>query len=328
MMPDNTHHGNAWQAGRALLAGLSVVLLQACTTTQLHSYPTVGSSTVEHPVAAQTPVVKVMTLNLAHGRGDSFHQLLLDDAATLDNLHQISDLLRSERPDVVALQEADAPSFWSGDLDHIAWLADTGNYNQHVHGRHAEGIGLAYGTALLSKLELQAAEAITFDPAYSLTPKGFIVSTINWPAAPGVEVDVVSVHLAFSSEAARRKQAAELIAVLRERNRPVIIMGDLNSDWQDENSSVRYLSEALGLEVYRPGHPGLETFPGLNRRLDWILVSADFEFRSYRWLPDVVSDHRAVIAELVLKAAYQPGPVKRTSVISGHSSSRPRPHNI
>jgi endonuclease/exonuclease/phosphatase family metal-dependent hydrolase len=309
MMPGNKNHKDALQRGRALLAGLIVLLLQACTTTQLHSYPQVGTSAVTHPVAIHQPVVKVMTLNLAHGRGNSFHQLLLDDAATLNNLHKISDLLCSERPDVVALQEADAASFWSGGLDHIAFLADSGNFNQHVHGRHADGIGVSYGTALMSTLKLRTAEAVTFDPAYSLTPKGFVVSTINWPAAPEVEVDVVSVHLAFSSEAARRKQATELIAVLRERNRPAIIMGDLNSDWQDGQSSVRYLSEALDLEIYLPGHPGLETFPGLNRRLDWILASGDFEFRSYRRLPDVVSDHRAVVAELVLKAAYKPGSV-------------------
>lgn len=305
-MPANKHRKAEWQGVRALLAGLSVTLLQACTTTQLHSYPPVGTSIVEHPATVQAPVVKVMTLNLAHGRGDSFHQLLLDAAETLGNLDEISALLRSERPDVVALQEADAPSFWSGDLDHIAYLADTGNYNQHVHGRHAEGVGVAYGTALLSILNLEAAEAITFDPAYSLTPKGFVVSTINWPAAPGIAVDVVSVHLAFSSEAARRKQATELIGVLRQRARPVIIMGDLNSDWQDAQSSVRYLSEALGLEVFLPGQPGLETFPLMNRRLDWILASGDFEFRSYRRLPDVVSDHRAVVAELVLNAGYKP----------------------
>jgi endonuclease/exonuclease/phosphatase family metal-dependent hydrolase len=305
-MPGNCHRKAVWQGGRALLAGLSLALLQACTTTQLHSYPPVGTSIVEYPAVAQAPVVKVMTLNLAHGRGNSFHQLLLDDAETLGNLHEISALLRNERPDVVALQEADAPSFWSGNLDHIAYLADTGLYNQHVHGRHADGVGVAYGTALLSTLKLEAAEAITFDPAYSLTPKGFVVSTINWPAAPGIEVDVVSVHLAFSSEAARRKQATELITVLRQRARPVIIMGDLNSDWQDAQSSVRYLSEALGLEVYLPGQPGLETFPVMNRRLDWILASGNFEFRSYRRLPDVVSDHRAVVAELVLKAVNKP----------------------
>jgi endonuclease/exonuclease/phosphatase family metal-dependent hydrolase len=284
-------------------AVLLLILQQACTTTQLHSYPRVNTSAVTQVQATHQPVVKVMTLNLAHGRGTSFHQLLLDNNETLNNLREISNLLRNERPDVVALQEADAPSFWSGGLDHIAWLANTGNFRQHVHGRHADGIGVSYGTALMSMLELRTAEAITFDPAYSLTPKGFVVSTINWPAAPEIEVDVVSVHLAFAGEEARRKQARELIDVLRKRNRPLIIMGDLNSDWRDGESSVRYLGEALDLEIYLPGYPGLETFPGLNRRLDWILVSRDFEFRSYRRLPDAVSDHRAVVAELVLRTA-------------------------
>ncbi|MEA2094044.1 MAG: endonuclease/exonuclease/phosphatase family protein, partial [Pseudomonadota bacterium] len=149
-------------------------------------------------------------------------------------------------------------------------------------------------------------------PAYSFMPKGFVVSTIIWPDGSGIEIDIdiVSLHLTFSSEEIRRKQAAELIDVLQVRNRPVIIMGDFNTEWQSENSSVQFITEALGLNAYQPEMTGLETFPGLGRRLDWILVSPDFEFRSYRLLPDIVSDHRGVIAELVLKAGHDHGRVK------------------
>lgn len=298
----------------ASLLGL-LLLLQACTTTHLHTYPVVVSfddtaADVSSGTETVDASVKVMTLNVAHGRGERFHQMLLDNEITLGNLDQISRLLISEAPDVVALQEADGPSFWSGDLNHVAYLASQGHYRQSVRGVHADGPGLSYGTALISRVGLQEAESITFDPAYSFMPKGFVVSTIVWPAGSGIEVDIVSLHLTFSSEEVRRKQAAELIDVLQVRNRPVIIMGDFNTEWQSENSSVRFITEALGLSAYQPELTGLESFPGLGRRLDWILVSPDFEFRSYRLLPDIVSDHRGVIAELVLKAGHDHGRVK------------------
>jgi endonuclease/exonuclease/phosphatase family metal-dependent hydrolase len=287
------------------LLGL-LLLLQACTTTHLHTYPMVVSfddtaADVSPGKESVDAGIKVMTLNLAHGRGEHFHQMLLDDETTLGNLDQISELLISEAPDVVALQEADGPSFWSGDLNHVAYLASQGHYRQSVRGVHADGPGLSYGTALISRVGLQQPESVAFDPAYSFMPKGFVVSTIVWPDGSGIEVDIVSLHLTFSSEQVRRKQAAELIDVLQVRNRPVIIMGDFNTEWQSENSSVQFITEALGLSAYQPEMTGLETFPGLGRRLDWILVSPDFEFRSYRLLPDIVSDHRGVIAELVLK---------------------------
>jgi endonuclease/exonuclease/phosphatase family metal-dependent hydrolase len=43
---------------------------------------------------------------------------------------------------------------------------------------------------------------------------------------------------------------------------------------------------------------------GSRRRFDWITVSADFRFLDYRTLPNVLSDHRVVVATLEL--ARQP----------------------
>jgi len=251
-----------------------------------------------------------MTLNIAHGRGDSFHQLLQRSATTQANLGTIAALLKTTDTDVVALQEADGPSFWSGNFDHVGYLAKRASFGHSVHAAHADGIGLSYGTALLANLELQDAQAITFDPDLSLVPKGFVVSTIHWPGMPCVEFDVVSIHLDFTSRSVRRQQAMELIEALRTRNRPLIIMGDLNSEWQLQNSTVQYLSRELALSAYSPERTDLDTFPAFGERLDWILVSPELKFRSYRVLADVVSDHRGVVAELVLDNAARASAVQ------------------
>ena len=285
-----------------LLPGMG---LQGCATPNLNATPAVRS----YPAAdarntaaseARDGRLRIMTFNIAHGRGDSFHQLLQRSTTTLANLDSIATLLRDSGAHVVALQEADAPSFWSGNFNHIDHLADNAAFSRSVHGLHVDGMGLAYGTALMARLDLRDPQAITFDPGLSAVPKGFVVSTISWPGNADVDVDVVSVHLDHASAATRGKQALELIATLQDRQHPVILMGDFNSGWQDD-STVHYLSQALGLSAYRPEGAGLETFPALGKRLDWILVSAGIAFRSYAVLPDTLSDHRGVLAELELE---------------------------
>ena len=301
---------------------LSVVLLQACAVIERRSVPEVqhfaaADQALLQPVSDTGPGLKVMTFNMAHGRGDSFHQLLQSTDETLGNLDAIALMLTREQPDVVALQEADSPSFWSGNFNHLAYLAERSPHSWAVNGQQVQGVGLSYGTALLSSVELQQPQSVTFDPSLSMIRKGFVVSTVDWPGQPGVQVDVVSVHLDFSSEVTRRQQARELIAEMQGRGRPMIVMGDFNTDWRHEDSTVRLIAGELGLSAYSPGSQGLETFPWSGKRLDWILLSGELGFSSYRVMSDVLSDHQGVIAEVVLNpqrvtllAHPQPGQVQ------------------
>jgi endonuclease/exonuclease/phosphatase family metal-dependent hydrolase len=282
-----------------------VWLLVSCATSQLHSTPTVqryeGSAIPRSSVAGfENHELKVMTLNVAHGRGTGFHQLLQNSRETVTNLDRINILLNEVAPDIVALQEIDGPSFWSGNFSHVEYLASRSAFSGSVQASHVDGLGLSYGTALVSRLELSDSQAVTFDPSLSPVPKGFVVSTIRWPGRRGIDVDVVSVHLDFMSGSVRKKQADELVALLRARNNPVIIMGDLNSGWYQRESAAQYLVENLGLTAYRPEDATMMTFPALGERLDWILISSGIEFSSYEVLGAEVSDHRGVVARLTL----------------------------
>ena len=289
-----------------LLVLLAVVLLlQSCASAEFRTTPVVQflPETATVNSVSRVPgdeVLKIMTLNIAHGRGEGFHQLLQNGAETQSNLDAIATLLKQQHPDIAALQEADGPSYWSGKIDHVEYLAMQGNFSQYVRANHVDGYGLFYGTAFVSNLEMNYPEAITFEPELSMVPKGFIVATVTWPGEPCVELDVVSVHLDFSSEAIRRRQAAELIDILRTRSRPMVVMGDFNTRWDKENSALHLIVEELGLSPYKPGQTGLETFARFGHRLDWILISPGFEFHSYNVINDKVSDHRAVVAELTL----------------------------
>jgi endonuclease/exonuclease/phosphatase family metal-dependent hydrolase len=114
-------------------------------------------------------------------------------------------------------------------------------------------------------------------------------------------VKVGSVHLDFSRRSVRRSQIDEMVGILSKIEGPMILMGDFNTDWQSEDSSLKYLAEQLDLTVFKPHADGLSTYGDKGARLDWILISPELEFQTYAVVPKVMSDHYAVAAEIVLK---------------------------
>ena len=250
------------------------------------------------PAPKGNPTLKVMTLNVAHGRRKSLHQALQKRAKIEANLDAIAKVLKREGPHVVALQEADGPSIWSGRFDHVEYLAGNAGFSHHCRGEHVKGMKLSYGTALLSRLELKDCRSVTFAPSPPTLSKGFVVGTIQWPGRPGLQVDCVSVHLDFSRKSVRRKQVRKMITELAERENPLIIMGDFNCEWTGRDRSLRTLAKELDVVAYKPTAEDMPTFPKLKKRLDWLLVSPELEFVEYKTVPDAVSDHRGVVAVL------------------------------
>jgi endonuclease/exonuclease/phosphatase family metal-dependent hydrolase len=288
---------------------LATVLLGACASIGETTAP---AAVRQHPVslmpAPAREHLKVMTLNVAHGRRDGFHQAFLDEAQIRANLDRIAHVARREAPDVLALQEVDGPSAWSGDFGHVGYLADKAGFARSLRGSHMDGLGLDYGTALLARRDLHDGASHVFAPSALTPPKGFVVAALAWPGRADLLVDVVSVHMDFFRDPVQRRQAAELAELLAARARPLVVMGDLNVEWQDGDGVLEQLMDALSLSAYKGGAADLVTFPSTGRRIDWILVSPELRFVSHRVLPDTLSDHRAVIAEIALDVTAQVAP--------------------
>ncbi|MCK5091505.1 MAG: endonuclease/exonuclease/phosphatase family protein, partial [Gammaproteobacteria bacterium] len=247
-------------------------------------------------------IIKVMTLNMAHARNDGFHQIFQSADTARDNLDTIRSLINTRKPDIVALQEVDRPSFWSGSIDHVDYIARGTSFTHYINGVHARGFNLSYGTALLSNTTLTQPLTVTFKPDHSITPKGFLISTSRLADTSGsdIEVDIVSVHLEIFNQNIRQKQAIDLVRELRTRNRPLIIMGDFNTEWHQSDAVIKYIVYELGLQTFEPDSTELATFPFFEKRFDWILASSHFTFTSYKVLSEKVSDHKAVLATLRL----------------------------
>ena len=245
-----------------------------------------------------------MSLNVAHGRRLALQQLFVRRGRFRANLTDVARVLRREAPHVIALQEADGPSFWSGKFHHVEHLAEQTGYEHHFWGEHhARRLGkrrVSIGTALLSQIPLVNPSSFAFERPGLRARKGFVVATLPFPGAPDGTVDIVSVHLDFLRKTVRRRQIHEMAGELAGRRNPLIVLGDLNCWWARRNDAIHLLIDTLGVRPCRPEAIELATFPSLRPRfrLDWILVSAGLEFGHYRVVADRVSDHLGVVAEI------------------------------
>ncbi|MCG3136862.1 MAG: hypothetical protein HJJLKODD_00698 [Phycisphaerae bacterium] len=244
-------------------------------------------------------MLRVATLNLAHGRGLARIRLGKPRSVFKRNLDSIAKVLHREKPDVLALQEADGINALSGAFDHLFHLKTAAEYDHHMHGSHVKvGIripALHHGTAILSRYELfeSRSHAFRVDPTDT---KGYVCAEIGFA---GRRVLVVSVHLDFKFARLRRRQVRSICKTIEHAGKPLIIMGDLNCDWHQDDA-IRLLVNQFNLDAWQPDSRELMTYRSNrpHRRIDWILISREMTFISHTVWPDHLSDHLAVAAEL------------------------------
>ena len=201
--------------------------------------------------------IKVMTLNIAHGRNSAVNQLFVSKRHTFRNLDYIAALLADIAPNVVALQEADGRSRWSGNFDHVTYIAEKSDLPCVVHGLHSKSWISNYGTALLSRGKAIESSSVSFSPSWPSKQKGFVTTTIDWSVdQQRIPVTLVSVHFDFLRKKVRDRQVSETVAQLVDIDGPLVLMGDLNSHWDQKSSHVRSLVDALDLQAFSPRKMG------------------------------------------------------------------------
>lgn len=271
------------------------ILAIAVASTGLALYARLNSSPRTSPLPdAQatapreaTGSLNVLSLNLGHGRGQAASQWRVDADGHRAALAAVADLIRREDPDLIALQEVDGPSWWSGRFDHLQNLQDALDGPAAIHGVHANALGLQYGTALIGRDQLTDATSHTFGASGFTPRKGFVIARTRLDGRP---LDVVSLHLDFALPNVRDAQLNELAQVLRRRGGPVVLVGDFNM----EPSILSSFVTEHGLSTL----PVDVTFPTTGGRIDHVLVSQELTLTTLQVLPDFVSDHRAVRASI------------------------------
>ncbi|MEH6569186.1 MAG: endonuclease/exonuclease/phosphatase family protein [Halioglobus sp.] len=289
-----------------IIAAFIIATICACATNaprgidQRTTVLDVANTASAGAIPIPSNVLKAVTINLAHGRRDSLNQLLVSEEQTRENLDEIARYLKDSKADVVALQEADKPSRWSGGFDHVAYLAEQAGFTYYTHAEHAQIWVGNYGTAVLSRWPITEAMGLTYADTPPTASKGFTLAQIEWQnpqlTASPVKVDVISVHLDFSRKSVRLQQIDELTEVIAERAGPLVIMGDFNSEWLAQEYMVENTQDTSRLHVYKPESDTLNTYK--DKRLDWIILSKRLGFSSYAVEHRILSDHKAVVANI------------------------------
>ena len=291
---------------RLLITGLLLVVIQACVASPAGENARPRNldvlSNANHAAVTHPSILRVATLNIAHGRGQSLNQLLVPKSQLENNLGAIADFLRRENIHIAALQEVDAPSRWSSNIDQAAFIAQRGGFPWWVQASHAS-LGIAsYGTAVLSALPVTEALQLDFPPSPPTAQKGFTLMQIPWQfeQGPAVAVDVISMHMDFSRQSVRRVQLEELERLIRNRRNPLILMGDFNSEFLASRLMENAAQDQRHLHTWTGGESA--HFSYKKKRLDWIIVSSELAFVDYTTASEPLSDHKAVIASLRLAA--------------------------
>jgi endonuclease/exonuclease/phosphatase family metal-dependent hydrolase len=252
--------------------------------------------------------LRVLTFNIAHGRGLSPFQGLHGRRRFQRNLRKIAKLFKELEPDIVALQEIDEN--WSGSFNHLDYLNAFADFPHAVFGvnnRRSGGYQLNYGNAILSRHPIMAWENINFGTR-KIGEKGFLFAEIDVGKRL---LPVVNLHLHYRSRVHRFRQIQQLMEYLnvKRENRSSqwatapILCGDLNnpSHRLDATASLfRYFS-LLGHYTLHPPE-GVRTFPAPwpRRALDFIFLPPDCRVYHCNVVRCNLSDHRPVMVEFSL----------------------------
>lgn len=223
----------------------------------------------------------------------------------------IAAAIRASSPDLVALQEVDV--HWaerSGFSDQIAELGES--LGMHVRfapiyrlspleaGRPAREFGVAILSAYpivrsrndsLTRLSTQEANAV---PA---PMPGLLDVTID---VRGRSVRIFNTHLDYRPDPrVRAQQVAEMIRHIGVVREPTLVFGDFNA--APEAPELQPLFTLLRDSWPSTAGPGF-TYPANApaKRIDYVLVSPDFQVRSISVVATQASDHRPVVADLLL----------------------------
>jgi endonuclease/exonuclease/phosphatase family metal-dependent hydrolase len=265
-----------------------------------------GSGEIRRPSMQR---LRIVTYNIAHGRGLQPIQGLTSRRRIRTNLLRIAKLLEKLNPDVVALQEIDENSTWAGSFDQLEFLREFGGFQHAVYGINNRRTGLLklnYGNAILSRHPIAEWENIAFGEK-RMGEKGFLFAEID---LHGRRVPIVNMHLHYRSRTHRFRQVEQVMKYLNRKQPlraahwaiPPIVCGDFNnpSHTVDATASLlRYFSQHGHYSL----HPRrARTFPSPlpQRTLDFVFLPPGCVEVYCLVVRSMLSDHRPVMVECKL----------------------------
>ena len=254
--------------------------------------------------------LRLLTFNIAHARGAMpVHQGLRSAAKLRANLRKIAALITRLDADIVALQEIDQDSRWSGSFDHLAFLREHTGLAHGVHGVHNRRTGryhLNYGNAFLSRWPVHHADTVGFGRG-TVGEKGFLFAEIDSPAG---RLPLVNLHLHHRSRPQRLRQIAHLMRYLDEQHAhrsahwhlPPLVCGDFNNASHKPDATATLLGYFERTNHYTLLPKVGRTFPSAwpAFALDYVFLPGQCREPTAEIVRCYLSDHRPVLVEFSL----------------------------
>jgi endonuclease/exonuclease/phosphatase family metal-dependent hydrolase len=252
------------------------------------------------------PRLRIVTYNIAHGRGLAPIQGMTSRRHIRANLLKIARLLADLKPDVVALQEIDEDSRWAGNFNHLEFLREFAGFDHAVFGinnRRAGLLNLNYGNAFLSRHPITEAETIAFGRR-RVGEKGFLFVEIDFL---GRQIPFTNMHLHYGSRLLRVKQVDRFLAYLCEKQRDrrhhwamsPVVCGDLNNTRHSSDATATLLSHLHDYGDYTLHPPDGGTFPSPlpTRGLDFVFLPPEVRPLQCQIPRVYLSDHLPVVVD-------------------------------
>lgn len=256
-----------------------------------------GASACTRPHAAGPPrEIRVLVYNVHAGK----------DAAGVDNLSRVADLVRAVNADIVLLQEVDRRTRRSGGVDQPDILARRTGF-AFAFGKTLDYDGGEYGIALLSRWPITRDTLVRLpvDPPQrrsggSYEPRGAHRVTVR---APGGDVEVINTHLdASRDDHYRRQEIRTLLALARDARPAALVGGDMNST---PESDVQAEPRAAGLRDawLDCGRGDGYTYPADTpvKRIDYLYLTGTATCTTAIVLETTASDHRPLLVTVRLR---------------------------
>jgi endonuclease/exonuclease/phosphatase family metal-dependent hydrolase len=254
---------------------------------------TLASALIFQAVAAQMPSsLRVLSYNIHYGQG-------MDGEY---NIQRLAEVIKTAKPDLVALQEVDVGVLRSGRVHQLQKLGElTGLTARFGPTQHYEG-GL-FGNAVLTRLPIldeiiQPLPYTEATPELQTYPRGALAITVQAP--DGKPLRFISTHFQHNVPADRVAEAEainKLFAGPADKLR-TLLAGDFNAKPDEEPIKILEQNWTHAMDQKRaPSAPSVNP----QSRIDYVFYrsSADFRVISSDVLPEAMaSDHRPVLAFL------------------------------
>jgi endonuclease/exonuclease/phosphatase family metal-dependent hydrolase len=236
--------------------------------------------------------IKVMTYNIHAGIG-------MDRRS---DIARIAGVIGENGADIIALNEVDNATERSLGIDQAGFIAGKLNFYS-AYGKTIYYRGGQYGNAVLSKYpilytknhSLPRIEAMNEEPRCMLECR----IDIN-----GCLINILAAHLSLSRQ--ERIETVKYISeVISGLNGPIILLGDFNLRYKTELEELKPLLGVLKDTSAECGQADIiKTFnsSSLESKIDYILVSREFQVVSSYIIETKASDHVPLVAGLIITA--------------------------